>query len=168
MTHNSRPITRPDGKTMQVLRLLTILTLAISLPVLGQGGPRGGDVQVSVETAVVEHRELVSSVRAIGTLLAEASATLRAEVPGQILAVHFQEGQPLKEGAKLYSIEATVLEAEVNEARANVSRSESALNRAQELREKQFGGRKYFVVTPVTPLITCSVYLISSSISAGV
>jgi membrane fusion protein (multidrug efflux system) len=122
---------------MQVLRLLTILTLAISLPVLGQGGPRGGDVQVSVETAVVEHGELVSSVRAIGTLLAEASATLRAEVPGQILAVHFQEGQPLKEGAKLYSIEATVLEAEVNEARANVSRSESALKRAQELREKQ-------------------------------
>jgi membrane fusion protein (multidrug efflux system) len=94
-------------------------------------------VKVSVETAVVEHRELVSSVRAIGTLLAEASATLRAEVPGQILAVHFQEGQPLKEGAKLYSIEATVLEAEVNEARANVSRSESALKRAQDLHKKQ-------------------------------
>ena len=122
---------------MQVLRLLTILTLAISLPAIGQGGPRGGDVQVSVETAVVEHRELVSSVRAIGTLLAEASATLRAEVPGQILAVHFQEGQPLEEGAKLYSIEATVLDAEVNEARANVSRSESALNRAQDLHKKQ-------------------------------
>ncbi len=122
---------------MQVLRLLTFLTLAISLPVVGQDGSRGGNAQVSVETAVVEHRELQSSVRAIGTLLAEASATLRAEVPGQILAIHFQEGQQIKEGAKLYSIEATVLEAEVNEARANVSRSESALNRAQELREKQ-------------------------------
>jgi len=122
---------------MQVLRLLTILTLAISLPAIGQDGSWGDDVKVSVETVVVEHGELVSSVRAIGTLLAEASATLRAEVPGQILAVHFQEGQPLKEGAKLYSIEATVLEAEVNEARANVSRSESALKRAQDLHEKQ-------------------------------
>jgi membrane fusion protein (multidrug efflux system) len=122
---------------MQVLRLLTILTLAISLPAIGQDGSRGDDVKVSVETAVVEHKELVSSVRAIGTLLAEASATLRAEVPGQILAVHFREGQPLKEGAKLYSIEATVLEAEVNEARANVSRSESALKRAQDLHKKQ-------------------------------
>jgi len=122
---------------MQVLRLLILLTLTISFPVIGQDGSRGGDFQVSVETAVVEHGELVSSVRAIGTLLAEASATLRAEIPGQILAVHFQEGQPLKQGAKLYSIEATVLEAEVNEARANVSRSESALKRAQDLHGKQ-------------------------------
>jgi membrane fusion protein (multidrug efflux system) len=62
---------------------------------------------------------------------------LRAEVPGQILAVHFREGEPLAKGAKLYSIEATVLEAEVNEARANVSRSEAALKRAEELQSKQ-------------------------------
>jgi membrane fusion protein (multidrug efflux system) len=53
------------------------------------------------------------------------------------VGVHFQEGQPLQKGAELYSIEATVLEAEVNEARANVSRSESALRRAEDLHKKQ-------------------------------
>jgi len=92
---------------------------------------------ISVETTVVALGELESSVKAIGTLTAEASATLRAEVPGQILAVHFQEGQPLEKGAKLYSIEATVLEALVNEARANASRSEAALKRAQDLHAKE-------------------------------
>jgi len=121
---------------MQVLRLLTLSTLAIALPVVGQDDSWGGS-EFTVETAEVSVSEVKSSVKAIGTLLAEASATLRAEVPGQVLAVHFQEGQQLKEGAKLYSIEATVLEAEVNEARANVNRSESALNRAQDLHEKQ-------------------------------
>lgn len=121
---------------MQVVRPLTILVLAISSPVLGQDDSWGSS-EFTVETTTVTTSELESSVRAIGTLIAEASATLRAEVPGQILGVHFQEGQQLETGARLYSIEATVLEAEVNEARANVSRSESALNRAQELREKQ-------------------------------
>lgn len=105
-------------------------------PALGQGGPPG-DMAISVETTVVGLGELESSVKAVGTLTAEASATLRAEVPGQIIAVHFLEGQPLEKGARLYSIEATVLEALVNEARANANRSEAALKRAQEMHAKE-------------------------------
>ena len=128
---------------MQVLRCLTILTLAISSPVVGQDGSWGNS-EFTVEAATVTTSELKSSVEAIGTLIAEASATLRAEVPGQILEIHFQEGQQLEAGAPLYSIEATVLEAEVNEARANVSRSESALSRAQDLHAKQLiSGTEY-------------------------
>jgi membrane fusion protein (multidrug efflux system) len=119
------------------MRLTTITAglaiLTVSTAFAQQGGPRA----VTVEMAEVTTSELASSVRAVGTLEAEASATLRAEVPGQILAVHFEEGQPLKKGAPLYSIEATVLEAEVNEARANAERSEAALKRADELFAKQ-------------------------------
>lgn len=121
---------------MQALRPLTILILVLSASAMGQDESWGNSA-VTVETAEVTVSELETSVMAIGTLIAEASATLRAEVPGQIIGVHFQEGQPLEKGAKLYSIEATVLEAEVNEARANVNRSESALSRAQDLYEKQ-------------------------------
>jgi membrane fusion protein (multidrug efflux system) len=121
---------------MLVHRLLTLLILAIATPALGQDDSWGSS-EVTVETTKVTVSELESSVKAIGTLIAEASATLRAEVPGQIIGVHFQEGQQLEKGAKLYSIAATVLEAEVNEARANVNRSESALSRAQDLHEKQ-------------------------------
>ncbi len=121
---------------MRLHKLLLVLPLAIAPPAFGQGGPPG-DMAISVETTIVTLGELESSVKAIGTLTAEASATLRAEVPGQIMAVHFQEGQPLEKGAKLYSIEATVLEAVVNEARANASRSEAALKRAQDLHAKQ-------------------------------
>ena len=121
---------------MQLLRFLILLGLAASSSAFGQG-TSWGDAAVAVETATVEVRTLESSVKAIGTLTAEASATLRAEVPGQILAVHFREGEPLSAGAELYSIEATVLEAEVNEARANVNRSEAALNRSEELYAKQ-------------------------------
>jgi membrane fusion protein (multidrug efflux system) len=112
---------------------LGLISLAISPAFAQQGGSRA----ITVEMAEVTAGEIASSVRAVGTLEAEASATMRAEVPGQILAVHFEEGQPLEEGARLYSIEATVLQAVVNEARANAERSEAALKRANELFAKQ-------------------------------
>lgn len=111
--------------------------LVLTQPVFAQYDSQGDDMLASVETAEVQMTELETSVRAVGTLLAEASATLRSELPGQILAVHFSEGERLAKGAKLYSLEATVLEAEVNEARANVDRSEAAFKRAQELHAKQ-------------------------------
>ncbi|MGA8205431.1 MAG: efflux RND transporter periplasmic adaptor subunit [Woeseiaceae bacterium] len=108
--------------------ILLLSSLATAVPAFGQGG-----FPVAVETTTVQTSELQSSVTAVGTLIAEASATLRAEVPGQILGIHFEEGQPVSAGARLFTIEATVLEADVNEARANADRSEAAYKRAREL-----------------------------------
>jgi len=120
---------------MKSIRLTGVLLL---LPViaLAQGGPPGGR-QITVETMLVQPVRLETTVEAVGTVLAEASALLRAEVPGQIVKRHFEEGQPVREGAPLFSIEATVLEAEANEARANVEQSEAAYKRAQELVRNQ-------------------------------
>jgi membrane fusion protein (multidrug efflux system) len=115
--------------------LVALAAVAATPAALAQGGPPGG-YAVSVETAVVEYSSMESSVTAVGTIIAEASATLRAEVPGQVLEVHFREGQRVEKGDRLFSIEATVLDAEVNEARANVDRSESAFARAEELQRK--------------------------------
>lgn len=112
------------------------LGLLLASAVFAQGGPNGGR-PVSVETTVVTASELESSVHAVGTLLAEASATLRSELPGQILDIHFREGERVQKGDRLFSLEATVLEAEVNEARANADRSAAAFERAQELYQKQ-------------------------------
>ena len=111
--------------------------LSLALFALSPAFAQQGGRSITVEMTEVQTSEIESSVRAVGTLEAEASATLRAEVPGQVIKVHFKEGQPLKGGAPLYSIEDTVLEAEVNEARANAERSKSALRRAEELFAKQ-------------------------------
>lgn len=115
-----------------------ILTALIVLPVLSfaQGGPPGGR-QVTVESMVVETTRLESTVDAVGTVLADASAMLRTEVPGQVVERHFEEGQQVTKGDRLFSIEATVLEAEANEASANVDQSEAAYKRAQELMKNQ-------------------------------
>jgi membrane fusion protein (multidrug efflux system) len=117
-----------------IIRALAVLLLPGF--VLAQGGPPG-NFQVTVESMVVTESPLESTVDAVGTVLADASAVMRAEVPGQIVDRHFEEGQPVKKGDALFSIEATVFEAEVNEARANLEQSEAEFTRARELVGKQ-------------------------------
>ena len=108
---------------------------------LAQGGPPGGR-QVTVESMVVTTTRLESTVDAVGTILADASAMLRTEVPGQVVERHFEDGQQVSNRAMpLFSIEATVLEAEANEAKANVDQSEAAYKRAQELVRRSTGLR---------------------------
>jgi membrane fusion protein (multidrug efflux system) len=106
--------------------------LLLPVAAFAQGGPPGGRA-VTVESMVVEPTLLESTVEAVGTVLADASALLRAEVPGQIIERHFEEAQLVSKGDPLFSIEATVLQAELNEAKANVEQSEAAYKRAQEL-----------------------------------
>ena len=101
-----------------------------------QGGPPGG-MQIAVETMIVGTSELESTVEAVGTVLADASAMLRTEVPGQVIERHFEEGQAVSKGDPLFSIEATTFEADVNEAKANLVQSEAAFRRAGELVESQ-------------------------------
>jgi len=110
--------------------------LALPALVLAQGGPPGGR-QVTVESMVVGPAPLESTVDAVGTVLADASAILRAELSGQIVKRQFEEGQAVKKGAPLFSIEADIFQAEFNEAKANVEQSEAEFTRAQELVGRQ-------------------------------
>lgn len=121
---------------MNLARLLPALFAVVAVQAAAQGGPPG-EMKIPVETVRAATTTLRSTLKAVGTLLADASADLRTEVPGQILAVHFEEGQRVERGARLFSIEATVLEAEANEARANAERSRAAYERARQLHERQ-------------------------------
>ena len=117
---------------MYRIRSIIVLSLLLPCMLMAQGGPPGGR-ETTVESIIVETSRLEATVEAIGTVLADASATLRAEVPGQILERHFDDGQQVAKGDRLFSIEATVLEAEENEARANADQAEAAYKRAQRL-----------------------------------
>jgi len=117
---------------MRFARLSLLPFLMFPALVAAQGGPPGGR-EITVESIIVEPSHLQATVEAVGTVLADASATLRAEVPGQILERHFEDGHRVSKGDRLFSIEATVLEAEVNEARANAEQAEASYKRAQRL-----------------------------------
>ncbi len=129
---NTKPMNTTKHKFGQRAWLFALALLVVPVWAGAQGGPPGGRA-VTVESIVVQPAPLRNSVRAVGSVLADASALLRAEVPGQIVGLHFEDGQRVGAGDELYSVEATVLEAEVNEARANAEQAEAAYNRAREL-----------------------------------
>jgi len=71
-----------------IVILQGLITLLLSTQAFAQGPPGMGPT--TVESVVVEPAPLRSSISAVGTILADASAELRAELPGQVLQLHFE------------------------------------------------------------------------------
>ncbi len=81
----------------------------------GAGGPPGG-MALPVEAVTVKAEPLQAGITTVGTLRADESVVIRPEINGRLVAVHFEEGQRVAQGAKLFSMDASVTEAELREA----------------------------------------------------
>ncbi len=100
----------------------------------GKGEPMGMPVKAgSVRTGTI-----VEDVSAVGTLLANESVMIRPEREGRIAQIHFDEGQLVKKGTKLVSLDASETEAQLAAARAEATLNRNRLKRAEELKEKNF------------------------------
>lgn len=91
-----------------------------------------------VKAALVRKGAVTDSVSAVGTLLANESVMIRPEIDGRIEAIHFQEGQVVRKGDKLVSLDASEVEAQLASAMAAANLNRSRLKRSEELFEKKF------------------------------
>ena len=91
-----------------------------------------------VKVATVRTETLTDAVTAVGTLLANESVMIRPEIDGRIEAVHFQEGQLVRKGDRLVSLDAAEVEAQLTSAIAAANLNRSRLKRSEELFEKKF------------------------------
>ena len=89
----------------------------------------GGDVPVTV--ALVSQKNVPVEVQVIGNVEAYSTITVKAQVGGQLTNVYFNEGDYVRKGALLFSIDRRPLEAALNQAIANVARDEAALGQAE-------------------------------------
>jgi membrane fusion protein, multidrug efflux system len=104
--------------------LLTATLLLSQLPACSRKeaartGPRGDIAPVLVAQAMRE--DVPVTLRTIGTVEAFRSAAVRARVGGTLTRVHFREGQDVKEGAPLFSIDARPYEVALKAAEANLA-----------------------------------------------
>src|ERR1700726_2601827 len=88
------------------------LALAVAASLCGcSGKPSGGDktthgtAVVPVFVAQAEARDVPVELRNIGNVEAYATVTVRSQLTGQIVKVHFQEGQEVKAGDLLFTID---------------------------------------------------------------
>ena len=102
-----------------------------------QGGPGGQMPPTAVETVQVAPQSLSRTISAVGSLRANESVTIRPEVPGKLEKVHFEEGQRVAAGTPLFTLDASLVRAEVREWEANVGKSQRDTTRAQELSERK-------------------------------
>jgi len=84
-----------------------------------------------VTTAKVEKKALPVTIPAVGTAEALQTVQVRAQVTGQLSVVHFTEGQEVKKGQELFTIDARPFEAALSQAQAVLARDTATANNAQ-------------------------------------
>lgn len=102
----------------------------------GAGGGRGGSVQ-PVEVTNISRRDLVETLRVVGSLGANETASIRPEMAGIIRSVLFEEGFAVKKGDLLLKIDDQELQAQVDQSKARFELAKQNLARAESLQLTQ-------------------------------
>lgn len=90
-----------------------------------------GEVVVPAVVAIAAQRPFAVTLEAPATVTPLASVTIRSRVDGQLLSLHFKEGDLVRAGAVLARIDPRPFEAALREANANLSREQARLRNAQ-------------------------------------
>ncbi len=126
-------------------RLFSLLTIPglFSLLVLAclsgapacSGGKSEGPPQpppVPVAAAQVAQKTLPLMLHTIGNVEAYATVSVKALVGGELLKVHFREGQEVTEGDLLFTIDPRPHAAALREAQAKLARDQALMKKAQD------------------------------------
>ncbi|MBP2230386.1 multidrug efflux system membrane fusion protein [Azospirillum agricola] len=125
-----------------------ILLLLPVLAALGGGGywyaqRAGGEAQtakaatppaargIPVVTRPVEIRAVPERIGTIGSVQPIAAIAIKARVDTVVETVHFTEGQEVKAGDRLFTLDARALEAQLRQAQANLERDRASLEKAK-------------------------------------
>ena len=101
--------------------------------------PSGGGWQPPtpvVEVAEVQIGAVTRAIDAVGTLRANESITVRPEIAGRIVGIHFNEGERVSTGDPLVSFDNSIYQAEVEEKLADRRLAQISFRRADELLRK--------------------------------
>jgi len=101
----------------------------------------GGDVPVTVTT--VSTRNVPVELQVIGNVEAYSAIALKAQVSGEITHAYFQEGDYVKKGERLFTIDPRAMQAQVQQAQATLLRDQANLSQAQANLARDQAGAKY-------------------------
>ncbi len=87
---------------------------------------------VPVAAGSVVQKTVPVQLRAIGNVEAYSTIQVRSQIGGVLLRVHFKEGQDVKKGDLLFTIDPRPYEAMINQAEANLAKDISQMEYARE------------------------------------
>jgi multidrug efflux system membrane fusion protein len=92
---------------------------------------------------MVSQRDVPINVDVIGNVEAYSTITVKAQVGGELTKVSFHEGDSVKKGDLLFTIDARPFEAQLAQAQANLARDTAALSQAQANLARDNANEKY-------------------------
>jgi membrane fusion protein, multidrug efflux system len=103
----------------------------------GEGGP------VPVVVAMVSQRDVPINVDVIGNVEAYSTITVKAQVGGELTKVSFREGDSVRKGDLLFTIDARPFEAALSQAQANLARDTASLSQSEANLARDIANEKY-------------------------
>ena len=103
-----------------------------------RAAPPGGGKKpvVPVVVAEVTRKDMPIMVRAIGRVTSPATVAVKPQVTGTISEVHFTDGQAVKKGDPLFTIDKRPFEVALEQARATQAESQTKAENAREQSER--------------------------------
>ena len=100
---------------------------------------------VPVTTATVVTKSVPVRLYAIGNVEPYTTVAVKARVDGQLVSVHFKEGDEVRKGSVLFEIDPRPFAASLKQAQANLLKDKALLDRAsqQEKRYKDLLGKNF-------------------------
>lgn len=121
-----------DVRPESVAALLASLALLVAACSSDSGAPgRDHKEAVPVTVASVVQRDIPVQLRAIGNVEPYSTVSVKSQVEGQLAQVHFAEGQRVKQGDLLFTIDPRPFEAALRQAEATVARDAAEARNAQ-------------------------------------
>lgn len=97
----------------------------------GRGGKKGGGGDVPVTVAMVTQKSVPVEIQVIGNVEAYSTISVKAQLGGELTNVYFREGDFVKKGDPLFTIDPRPFEASLNQAVATVAKDEASLGQAR-------------------------------------
>ena len=91
---------------------------------------------VPVRAGVAVEKTVPVQLRAIGNVQAYSAVVVKAQVQGELIGVHFKEGQEVKKGDPLFTIDSRTYEARLKLAQAALARDRAQLMNAKKQVER--------------------------------
>lgn len=117
--------------------LLLAVLIAVAYGLMGSQGPAParppeyGQIPVAVSVAAARMGPLQRDLHALGTITPLAQVTLRSQVDGELVRLHYTEGQAVTRGQLLAEIDARPYLAALAAAEGELARTQALLDNAQ-------------------------------------
>src|SRR5215471_2827709 len=86
---------------------------------------------IPVVVAKVSQKTMPVEVTSVGNVEAISTVAIRAQVSGELLQVHFKEGDFVRKGQLLFTIDPRPFEAQVRQVQGNIARDQAGLQQAE-------------------------------------